>query len=216
MRIISSGDAKCEGRFGFSAEHFAKELVGSREAHRAMHACLPCNAADDPGVKQLFFTHSTQLGQLVLESHAVDCSRDAFGGTVNVVSANDRRNENRAAIELNVEYKRLNTFFADYTRNISKGGTFIRTDRPLDVNTEFVFALSIKGIDEPLRLRGRVRWIVQPKDATSESPAGMGIEFMYRDDGERRATEAIVEKLMVEELGEELAARLLGHDVEIR
>ncbi len=146
----------------------------------------------------------------------MDCRRPAFGGSVNVVSANNRRNENRAAIELNVEYKRLNTFFADYTRNISKGGTFIRTDKPLDVNTEFVFALSIKNVAEPLRLRGRVRWIVRPGDATAESPAGMGIEFMYRSDAERRETEEVVEKLMVEELGEELAARLLGHDVEIR
>lgn len=146
----------------------------------------------------------------------MDCSRAAFEGTVIVVSANDRRTENRTAIELNVEYKRLNTFFADYTRNISKGGTFIRTDRPLDVNTEFVFALTIKNVAEPLRLRGRVRWIVRPDDATAESPAGMGIEFMYSDDADRRATESIVEKLMVDELGEELATRLLGHDVEIR
>jgi type IV pilus assembly protein PilZ len=130
------------------------------------------------------------------------------------VSANDRRNESRAAIELNVEYKRLNTFFADYTRNISKGGTFIRTDRPLDINTEFVFALSIKNVPEPLRLRGRVRWIVRPADATAESPAGMGIEFQYRDEADRRSTEAVVEKLMVDELGEELASKLLGHDVQ--
>ncbi|MBK9262218.1 MAG: TIGR02266 family protein [Polyangiaceae bacterium] len=130
------------------------------------------------------------------------------------MSSSDRRTDSRAAIELNVEYKRLNTFFADYTRNISKGGTFIRTDRPLEVNTEFVFALTIKNVAEPLRLRGRVRWIVRPADATPESPAGMGIEFQYQDDAERRATEAVVEKLMVEELGEDLAARLLGHDVE--
>jgi len=117
----------------------------------------------------------------------------------------------RAAIELNVEYKRLNTFFADYTRNISKGGTFIRTDRPLDVNTEFVFALSIKNLAEPLRLRGRVKWIVRPVDATPDSPAGMGIEFQYNDEKERRETETIVEKLMANELGDELAGKLLGH-----
>ena len=125
--------------------------------------------------------------------------------------SSDRRNLGRAAIELNVEYKRLNTFFADYTRNISKGGTFIRTDRPLDVNTEFVFALSIKNLAEPLRLRGRVKWIVRPSDATPDSPAGMGIEFQYNDDRERRDTEAIVEKLMANELGDELAGKLLGH-----
>ncbi len=117
---------------------------------------------------------------------------------------------NRQAIELSVEYKRLNTFFADYTRNISKGGTFIRTERPLDVKTEFVFALTIRGLPEPLRLRGRVKWIVSPADATANSPAGMGIEFMYANDGERRATEAIVEKLMADELGDGLTGRLLG------
>jgi type IV pilus assembly protein PilZ len=126
------------------------------------------------------------------------------------VNATDRRQNSRHAIELSVEYKRLNTFFADYTRNISKGGTFIRTERPLDIATEFVFALTIRGLAEPLRLRGRVKWIVTAADATPSSPAGMGIEFMYADEAERRATEAIVEKLMAEELGDGLTARLLG------
>ena len=122
----------------------------------------------------------------------------------------DRRQEIRVPIELKVEYKKLNTFFADYTKNISKGGTFIRTERPLDIATEFVFALTIRGLSEPLRLRGRVKWIVTPADATPNSPAGMGIEFMYANDAERRATEAIVEKLMADELGDGLTARLLG------
>jgi type IV pilus assembly protein PilZ len=126
------------------------------------------------------------------------------------VNSSDRRIGNRAAIELSVEYKRLNTFFADYTRNISKGGTFIRTERPLDVTTEFVFALTIRGLAEPLRLHGRVKWIVSPADATPTSPAGMGIEFMYNNDEERRATEGVVEKLMADELGDGLTARLLG------
>jgi type IV pilus assembly protein PilZ len=128
--------------------------------------------------------------------------------------SHERRGAPRAAIELNVEYKRLNTFFADYTRNISKGGTFIRTDRPLELKTEFVFALTVRGLAEPLRLRGRVKWVVPPAQATADSPAGMGIEFQYSTDEERNATEAIVERLMAEELGEGLAARLLGRKVE--
>ena len=122
----------------------------------------------------------------------------------------ERRLQQRAAIELNVEYKRLNTFFADYTRNISKGGTFIRTDRPLDIGTEFVFALTIRGLAEPLRLRGRVKWVITVEAGTADKPAGMGIEFQYKDDHEREATEAIVERLMADELGETLTAKLLG------
>src|SRR5690242_6453432 len=108
----------------------------------------------------------------------------------------DRREHLRAPIELKVEYKRLNTFFADYTKNISKGGTFIRTDKPLDPGTEFVFALVIPLLKEPVRLRGRVMWTTSAQKATPSSPPGMGIRFQYSSDNERVDTEAIVEKLM--------------------
>jgi len=43
---------------------------------------------------------------------------------------NDRRREARAPIELKVEYKRLNTFFYDYTKNISRGGRSSRRTSP--------------------------------------------------------------------------------------
>src|SRR6185436_13483831 len=95
---------------------------------------------------------------------------------------NDRRGGYRAPIELKVEYKRLNTFFADYTRNISRGGTFIGTDKPLPVGTEF--ALGIPSMGQPLRLRGKVIWTTDTVDATKANPAGMGIEFQYGE-GER-------------------------------
>lgn len=122
----------------------------------------------------------------------------------------DRRRGDRSAIELDVEYKRINTFFSDYTRNISKGGTFIRTARPLELGTEFVFALRVPHLAEPLRLRGLVKWTVTEEAATEEQPAGMGIEFVYVDDAERRATEQVVESLMARELGEALSSKLLG------
>ncbi len=125
--------------------------------------------------------------------------------------SDDRRIQDRAPIELKVSYKRVNSFFADYTKNISRGGTFIGTERPLKMDTEFVFALEVPGLAEPLRLNGRVIWTTEPEDATKANPAGMGIEFQYVDDAERRGTEVIVEKLMATELGEELAKGLLGH-----
>jgi type IV pilus assembly protein PilZ len=121
----------------------------------------------------------------------------------------DRRNNYRAPIELKVEYKRLNTFFADYTRNISRGGTFIGTDKPLPVGTEFVFALGIPSMAAPLRLRGKVIWTTDAENATKANPAGMGIEFQYRE-GERVEKEAAVERLLAAQLGEHLATKLLG------
>jgi len=78
------------------------------------------------------------------------------------------------------------------------------------MGTEFVFALEVPGLEEPLRLNGRVIWTTEPEDATKANPPGMGIEFQYVDEAERRGTEVIVEKLLAAELGDELAMGLLG------
>jgi type IV pilus assembly protein PilZ len=121
----------------------------------------------------------------------------------------DRRYGTRAPIELKVEYKRLNTFFADYTKNISRGGTFIATDKPLPVGTDFVFALGVPNMAEPVRLRGKVIWTTPAEEASKANPCGMGIEFQYAA-GEREQKEAAVERLMTSELGSHLAEKLLG------
>jgi type IV pilus assembly protein PilZ len=127
-------------------------------------------------------------------------------------SGSERRHQERTPIELKVSYKRVNSFFADYTKNISRGGTFIATNRPLKMGTEFIFALEVPGLTEAVRLNGRVIWTTEPQNATKANPSGMGIEFQYADDAERRATEAVVERLMSTELGEELARGLLGRE----
>ena len=63
------------------------------------------------------------------------------------------RREPRAPIELKVDYKKLNSFFADYTKNISKGGTFIKTKRTLPIGTRFLFKLTVPGRESPFELR---------------------------------------------------------------
>jgi type IV pilus assembly protein PilZ len=125
-------------------------------------------------------------------------------------SWSDRRNDARHAIILRVEYKRMNTFFADYAKNISKGGTFIRTSKPLDIGTEFVFVLSIPGQAEHLQLRGEVMWTVEESQANEERPAGMGIRFRFAEEAERTRLDEVVAALMSEKLGGGVAAKLLG------
>ena len=110
----------------------------------------------------------------------------------------------RAPIELQVEYKKLNTFFSDYTNNISKGGTFIKTERSLKVGTEFVFRLVIPKLDESFELKGRVAWV--NTEGESQRPEveenGMGIRFIYDDDAQRSKFEVVVEDLMKDSLGD--------------
>ena len=126
----------------------------------------------------------------------------------------DRRREQRAPIELKVEYKRLNTFFYDYTKNISKGGTFIKTDKPLDVGTVFLFRLQLPAQAEALAFRGEVRWVVRdgeppPPGIAAGHELGMGIRFVYANAEQRLALERIVEKMMVDSLGQLIYSRLV-------
>jgi type IV pilus assembly protein PilZ len=117
----------------------------------------------------------------------------------------------RAAIELKVEYKKMNTFFFDYTKNISKGGTFIKTDKPLKTGTEFVFMLSLPATPTPYVLKGKVMWT--NTDATQQRPEvkdhGMGIVFIYTDPTQRRVFEDAVDELMRASLGDIVARRLM-------
>ena len=130
-------------------------------------------------------------------------------------SDEDRRREARAPIELKVEYKRLNTFFYDYTKNISKGGTFIKTDKPLDIGTIFLFKLMVPSRDAPLALRGEVRWVVKdgsprPPEVAADHDPGMGIRFVYDGDEQRRNLEEVVERMMIDSLGPLIYSRLVG------
>lgn len=115
------------------------------------------------------------------------------------------------AIELTVEYKRLNAFFADYAKNIGRGGTFIRTEKPLPIGTDFTFKLVVPTLVEPIRLRGRVQWIVRTEDGATDQEPGMGIGFVYENEAERARLSSVVEALMTEQLGRPLFEKLIGH-----
>jgi type IV pilus assembly protein PilZ len=122
-----------------------------------------------------------------------------------------KRTSPRAPIELKVEYKKMNTFFSDYTKNISKGGTFIKTERPLKIGTEFVFKLFVPARESPFEIRGQVAWIntENDKQRPDVEDSGMGIRFLYDDDSQRRDFEGVVEDLMKDALGEVVYENLM-------
>lgn len=117
----------------------------------------------------------------------------------------ENRKHQRIPIQLSVDYRRTNSFLADYTRNISRGGTFIVTNRPLAVGTLFRFTLSVPSPPTSFELVGEVVW------ARSDGPEpGMGIRFVYDSDEERQRMEDAMERVLIENLGPALAERLLS------
>jgi type IV pilus assembly protein PilZ len=106
--------------------------------------------------------------------------------------SSERRDSDRAAITLKVDYKRLNTFFADYTKNISRGGTFIPT------------------LNEQIQLNGEVKWVVSEEASGTDNPPGMGIKFKFDTEADRAKVDEFVERLMRNALGSEISQKLLA------
>jgi type IV pilus assembly protein PilZ len=119
----------------------------------------------------------------------------------------DSRAQARLPIELKVDYKKMNSFFADYTKNISKDGTFIKTKKPLAIGTQFLFKLSVPRRESAFELLGEVVWARSEGDEP-----GMGIRFVYSDESVRKEFESVVEKMMSETLGTQISAKLLSRE----
>jgi type IV pilus assembly protein PilZ len=122
----------------------------------------------------------------------------------------DLRSSVRAPIRLRVDYERMNSFFADYTSNISKGGTFIKTARPLAIGTRCQFSFTLPALSDPLVLEGEVTWVLPPEaaQARNEDP-GMGIRFVFASAAARRDFEELVERMLEDSLGPDVARALL-------
>jgi type IV pilus assembly protein PilZ len=123
----------------------------------------------------------------------------------------DLRQSARAPLRLRVDYERMNSFFADYTKDISKGGTFIKTERPMEIGTRCQFTFVLPALSEPLVLAGEVAWIlpVQAARARNEDP-GMGVRFIFDSPEAGKDFEVLIEKMMEDALGPEVAHRLLN------
>jgi uncharacterized protein (TIGR02266 family) len=83
----------------------------------------------------------------------------------------------RKPARLRISYKNAATFVKEYERNVGRGGTFIKTEKPLAVGRDCVLFLTLPGIDEPLELKGVVVWSSQEKAPEPGKDEGMGIKF---------------------------------------
>ena len=122
----------------------------------------------------------------------------------------DLRTGVRAPLRLRVDYERMNSFFADYTKNLSKGGTFIKTTRPLEIGARCQFSFTLPALSEPLVLEGEVTWQLSTDAARArnEDP-GMGIRFLFKDAAAQRDFESLIEKIMEDSLGPDATRALL-------
>ena len=88
---------------------------------------------------------------------------------------------NRKPAKLRIAYKKASTFQREYSRNLKRGGTFIKTAKPLDVGRDCVLHLTVPGVDQPLELRGSVVWSSKGVEVLAGQEEGMGIKYDPED-----------------------------------
>jgi uncharacterized protein (TIGR02266 family) len=103
----------------------------------------------------------------------------------------DRRRTPREPLLLKVEYGDAGELVADYTDNISTGGTFVLTDRPLPVGSEVRLTLSFPGLIRPLPITGTVKWA---RDA-APGERGVGVAFELGDAEAQARLAALIERI---------------------
>jgi uncharacterized protein (TIGR02266 family) len=86
------------------------------------------------------------------------------------------RKEARVQKSLSVMFKDRQSFIKAYTGNISKGGLFIKTERPLKEGEKFLLKMQLPDLSEPMKLDCEVAW-TREQSETEKRPSGMGVKF---------------------------------------
>jgi uncharacterized protein (TIGR02266 family) len=106
----------------------------------------------------------------------------------------NKRRAQRLDHEIPVAYRSVGSFLTDWATNISQGGLFINTRKPLPVGTAVKILVQLPGASFPFQLEGRVTRVTEFDNRANMVP-GMGVEFTGVDDAKRRDIEAFVARL---------------------
>ncbi|MBM4367771.1 MAG: hypothetical protein FJ102_16280, partial [Deltaproteobacteria bacterium] len=94
----------------------------------------------------------------------------------------------RKPARLKLHYREKDSFVAEYRDNLRRGGTFIKTEKPLAVGRECVFEIDAPGLVEPLVFEGVVTMVNTGDDG--ETP-GMAVDYRMDPSTLRRVEQAL-------------------------
>ena len=113
----------------------------------------------------------------------------------------ERRRNPRAEVELVIEYSDLEHFCQDYARNVSLGGIFIETKRPLPAGSTVQLSFGLPGYSGRIRSSGKVVRSVSVEEARAQGVRpGMGIAFEDLSEESKAVIDALVRRSLEEGL----------------
>jgi type IV pilus assembly protein PilZ len=109
----------------------------------------------------------------------------------------EKRKYHRVEAKIKVVFPTLQDLHMEYTRNISAGGIFLKTNRQLDSNAEIDLVLFLPDSTEELHVKGRVVRVMSmsnPKNPETQL-YGVGIRFLKIEPEVQAVIEKELEKL---------------------
>ncbi len=85
----------------------------------------------------------------------------------------NKREHVRLPVSLRVTYLNRGELSRDLVTDLSPGGLYVRTTKPLPIGTEIDLEVFVTDEDLPMHVRGKVIWLRRPPGPHE----GMGIQF---------------------------------------
>ena len=106
-----------------------------------------------------------------------------------------KRASERYEVTLPVDCTTQQVFISNHVCNISRGGLFIRSDKPLPLQAEVSLVLRLPDAGVTIRATGRVVWNYDVARGTSRIIPGSGIRFVDMSPSDRATLESYLKKL---------------------
>ena len=115
-----------------------------------------------------------------------------------IIKVQERRREKRVPVDIEVQYSTEESFAVDWISNISRGGFFIKTEKPFPPGTKLKINFTLPDRQIPIKVEGVVRWKADPGSDPRIIP-GMGVEITKISEKDRKYLEDFVSTVLKEE-----------------
>ncbi len=104
-----------------------------------------------------------------------------------------KRQAPRVPILLQVRYRTIKEQYSGFAEDMSIGGVFIATPRPLAAGTLLTLEFSLPDCPEPLKVKGIVAW-ARAAPSRLDQRRGMGIKFEDLSQRDKKRISSWIEK----------------------
>ena len=108
-------------------------------------------------------------------------------------SQGEHRKTPRTSTVIQVDYHTVDSFFRDFVEDLSTGGMYIATPKPLEPGTQLRLEFLLPGCNYPIRVNGKVMWNRGTCDIGRRR--GMGVKFENLSPGAKDKINTMIKQL---------------------